>query len=107
MPGRSAPAPQAWDGPGRSRRAGVEHDGGRGDAIAFRARHRSVRPFGGPVTQLLCLPFGSTEERETQMKRIIAALAICSAIFAQDTAKAPATVKVTKIASPKALKFEV
>ena len=39
------------------------------------------------------------------MKRIIVALAIGCAVFAQDAAKVP--VRVTKIASPKALKFEV
>ncbi|MEO8597413.1 MAG: SRPBCC domain-containing protein [Candidatus Solibacter sp.] len=41
------------------------------------------------------------------MKRLLLLLAVSSVVFAQDALKSPAAVKVTKLDSPKALKFEV
>ena len=41
------------------------------------------------------------------MKNALLALALCALAAAQDAPKPPSPVKVTKLASPKALKFEV
>ncbi len=41
------------------------------------------------------------------MKTLGLAIAICATAFAQDAPKPPASVKVTRLDSPKALKFEV
>ena len=41
------------------------------------------------------------------MKTLFLSLALCAMVSAQDTPKPPASVKVTRLDSPKALKFEV
>ncbi|HEY1494040.1 MAG TPA: SRPBCC domain-containing protein, partial [Candidatus Solibacter sp.] len=41
------------------------------------------------------------------MKRLAIALALCAAALAQEAPKPPASVKVTRLDAPRALKFEI
>src|SRR4051812_47295325 len=114
-PRMSRSRPAASGARHRSRRArhhGPEHDGRRRTAIPFPPQHRTVRSIGGPAPQLLRLPAGGRQNKrstqmKTQRKTMFAALACCAMAFSQDSPKPPASVKVTRLDSPKALKFEV
>src|SRR5260370_30069003 len=107
MSGSRPPAPAARH---RSRRAGYpgpQHHGGRRSAIALSPANRTVRSVGSPTAQLLRLPAGRRQKkRSTQMKTPFVALALCAMAFTQDTPRPPASVKVTRLDSPKPLKLE-
>src|SRR4051812_35445731 len=107
VPGSGARTSAGRDRPRQPFGSRTQHDGGRRDAIVLATRHGTVRPVGGAIEELLCLPFGGKKEGKTEMKKILLLLAISSASIAQEPPKVPATVKVTRVATPKALKFEV